>query len=27
MYAGTPTTGKGIGTRALIGGTEQAGQR
>lgn len=27
MYAGTPTSGKGIGTRALIGGTEQAGQR
>ena len=27
MYAGTPTIGKGIGTRALIGGTEQAGQR
>jgi hypothetical protein len=27
MYAGTPTSGKGIGTRALIGGTEQADQR
>jgi hypothetical protein len=27
MYTGTPTAGKGIGTRALIGGTEQAGQR
>ncbi|HKC10330.1 MAG TPA: hypothetical protein VKJ67_25880 [Methylomirabilota bacterium] len=27
MYAGTPTFGKGIGKRALIGGTEQAGQR
>jgi hypothetical protein len=27
MYSGTPTTGKGIGEHALIGGTEQAGQR
>ena len=27
MYTGTPTAGKGIGTRAFIGGTEQAGQR
>jgi hypothetical protein len=27
MYTGTPTAGKGIGTHALIGGTEQAGQR
>ncbi len=27
MYAGTPTTGKGIGERAFIGGTAQAGQR
>lgn len=27
MYSGTPTAGKSIGERALIGGTEQAGQR
>jgi len=27
MYTGTPTAGKGIGTRAFIGGTEQPGQR
>ena len=27
MYTGTPTAGKGIGTHAFIGGTEQAGQR
>jgi hypothetical protein len=27
MYAGTPTAGKGIGERTLIGGTAQAGQR
>jgi hypothetical protein len=27
MYFGTPTAGKGIGERAVIGGTEQAGQR
>lgn len=27
MYTGTPTAGKGIGSHAFIGGTEQAGQR
>jgi hypothetical protein len=27
MYAGTPTAGKGIRERALIGGTAQPGQR
>ena len=27
MFAGTPTSGKTIGRHALIGGTEQAGQR
>lgn len=27
MFSGTPTSGEGIGEHALIGGTEQAGQR